>query len=467
MGFTLGIEGETFFFGDLLYPGIFVHGVIYFGLHSGHHAVDRLVGKHSLAQQFLILVQIHAGRNVKVDGQLINFQNRLADVFLYPVEIGLLADVAFEQLLGVTYNAILGFPGFEFFFAAIGRSVRGGMAAVAIGKHIEKDRPLFVVDHLTFTTIGIDHCQGIVAVHSFGMHLFGVDTGSDTGCNVVTHGFALGLSAHTVLVVHDVEDKRQAAFHIVVPKSFKLIHGRKNQTFPNGTAGHGGVAQVGDHQAGFTVDFFIEGCSHGNIAATAYDGVVGINAEGGEKGVHTAAQAPIETGYAGKDFGQSAVDQKATGQLPGVAFEVHAGHLEGGSAKEFLHDFFKAVFVELTNSRHALGQDFTVAAVRTENKVVYAQGIGHTDGGGFLSHREVSGTGVIVGYVFVCSGGFDQMQHGFEFPDQGHVVVNVEQILFAEIALVQFLFGCFIVLVYGNGLECNFPGFTHFRGVDE
>ncbi len=341
------------------------------------------------------------------------------------------------------------------------------MAAVAIRENVKQHRSLFAVDHLAFAAIGIDDCQRIVTIYPFGMHLFGVDTGTDTGSDVVTHGFAPGLSAHSVLVVHYIQNKRQAAFHIVVPKGFELIHGGKNQAFPHGTAGHGGVAQIGYHQAGLAVYFFVKGCSYGDVAATTYDGVVGIDAEGGEKGVHTAAQAAVETGDPGKDFGQSTINQKAAGQLGCVSFEVHAGHFESGSVQKFFHDFFQAAGVELTNGRHALGQYFAVTSVGSKNKVVYGQGIGHTYGGGFLSGRKVGRAGVVVSYVPVASGGFDQVEHGFEFPDQEHVVVNVEQFLFAEIAFVQFLFGCFLVLVYRNGLECDFPGFAHFEGIDE
>ena len=48
----------------------------------------------------------------------------------------------------------------------------------------------------------------------------------------------------------------------------------------------------------------------------AHDGVVRVDAEGREEGVHRAAQAAVEAGLAGEDLAVSAVDQELDGQFP-------------------------------------------------------------------------------------------------------------------------------------------------------
>src|SRR5664280_2982102 len=58
------------------------------------------------------------------------------------------------------------------------------------------------------------------------------------------------------------------------------------------------------------------------------------------------------------------------------------------------------------------------------------------------------GSGVIIWYpiIFICC--FDEVQHGFKFPDHHHIMVNPDKIFTA--VYLFFLFNRFIVLVYRN-----------------
>ena len=132
-----------------------------------------------------------------------------------------------------------------------------------------------------------------------------------------------GLAAHAVLVVEDVEHDRQAALHVVLPQLGQLAHAGHVQRFHNGAAAQSAVAQVGYHDAGLAVDPLIQRSAHGDGAAAAHDGVVGIDAEGGEEGVHGSAQAAIEAGFAGEDLSHGAIQQEVDGQI------LHGGMLFG------------------------------------------------------------------------------------------------------------------------------------------
>ena len=91
------------------------------------------------------------------------------------------------------------------------------MPAETVGQYIQEDRSQFLSDHIHFPAIGIDHGQGIVTIHTLCMHIMLVQGCTYTGSNLVPHGFTTGLSTHPVLVVHDVEDQGQSAFHIPFP----------------------------------------------------------------------------------------------------------------------------------------------------------------------------------------------------------------------------------------------------------
>ena len=64
----------------------------------------------------------------------------------------------------------------------------------------------------------VDNCEGIVTVNSFCMHLFGVNTCTNSCKYVVSHCFTNSLATHTVEVVEEVEDP---ANQILLDKAVK------------------------------------------------------------------------------------------------------------------------------------------------------------------------------------------------------------------------------------------------------
>ena len=342
------------------------------------------------------------------------------------------------------------------------------MAAVTVGQHVEQHGAglLFFEDRF-LAAVSVDHGQRIEAVHAFGMHLLGVHAGADAGCEIEAHRLSAGLSAHAVLVVHDVDDHRQAAFHVAFPELFELVHGGEGHAFPDRTACHRSIADVGHDDTGFAVYFLIEGRADGDTAAAAYDGVVRVDAERREEGVHAAAQSFVESGRTGKNFGQCAVQQEAdTEFLDRAAFVCLFGNVHGGAVPEFVHDLFERLVVEQFDGTQAFGENFAVATVGTEDKVVDVEHVGHPDSSGFLAGREVGGARVVVFDAVVAAGGLHQLQHRFEFADHHHVAVDALQVVFGEVLAFELLLRGFFVLVDGDRREGDLTGFPHLFRID-
>ncbi len=185
------------------------------------------------------------------------------------------------------------------------------MTAIAVGKYIQQNRSAFLLNHLSFTLVGIDHGQGVVTIHPFCVHLIGIHSRTNAGCDAVTHGFAACLAAHAVLIVHDVDDHREATLHLSFPEFRKLIHCGKTDSLPYRAARHGRIANIGHYQSRLAIYLFVKGCSHSNIARPAHDSIVGIDTEGGKKGMHRPPQSSVKSGLTGKDLGQCTVHQKS------------------------------------------------------------------------------------------------------------------------------------------------------------
>ena len=212
------------------------------------------------------------------------------------------------------------------------------MSAEAVGGDLKQNRTFLFLQEFAFAFVGIDHGKRIVTIHPFGMHLLRIDAGTDAGCHAVSHGLTAGLASHAVLVVHDVDDDRQSAFHIPFPQLFKLVHGGKGNAFPYGTAGHAGITDIGHHDAGFAVYLFIQGGTYRYVTAAANNGIVGIHSEGSEKGMHASAQSPVKSGLAGKNLSQGTIDQKPAGQRFRIAGEFFRNDAKNLSVEKGFHD---------------------------------------------------------------------------------------------------------------------------------
>ena len=268
------------------------------------------------------------------------------------------------------------------------------------------------------------------------MPCFGVETCAEACGEGVSHGLALGLAAHCILVVHHVDEHRQAALHVALPEGVELVHRCEGHAFEHGAAGHCAVAEVGDHDALLAVDFLVESGTHRDGTAAAHDGVVGIDSEGSEEGVHASAQTLVEAGGAGENLGDCAVDEEADAEFLGVLALISLlGYFQGCSAPELFHDLLEFLFGEDLDAAQTLGEDFAVAAVAAEDEVVGVEIVSHTYGCSFLACGKVGRTGVVVFNTVVAARGLDQIEHGLELADGEHVAVDVQQVFLAEIAL--------------------------------
>ena len=162
---------------------------------------------------------------------------------------------------------------------------------------------------------GVDDGERIVAVDALGVHLIGRQAGAQAGEDLEAHRLADRLAAHAVEVVDEVHDQRQAAAMDFVPQFLELIHRGEAEGFPRRAAAGRGVADVGDHDAAALVDVLEERRADGDVGRTAHDRVVRIDAERRKEGVHRTAEAAVDTGVAGKDLGQRAVDDEVDRQV--------------------------------------------------------------------------------------------------------------------------------------------------------
>lgn len=392
----------------------------------------------------------------------------ILDFLGHGVQIGLRSHAGGDQLLAECYDAVLSLPCLDFLFRAVRRGVGGRVAAITVGQHVDQHGAvLFLLEDRFLAAVAVDYGQRIVAVDALGVHLGRVDAGTDTGREVEAHRLAASLSAHAVLVVHDVDDHRQAAFHLVRPQLLELVHRGEGHAFPHRTAGHRRVAQVGYDDARLAVHFLIEGCAHGDAAAAAHDRVVRIDAERREERVHTAAQTLVESGRAGEYLGQRPVKQEADTQLFGrAALERLLGDVYGGAVPELVHDLLEALVVQQLDRAQTLGENFAVAAVRSENEVVDVEHIGHADGCGFLTGRQVGGARVVVLDAVVSSGRLDELQHRLELADHDHVAVDPLQVVLGEMLGLELVLDRLVVLVDGNRRERDLARFPHLRRID-
>ena len=84
------------------------------------------------------------------------------------------------------------------------------MTGESVGK-VSSRRDPFLPPDLLLPPNGINYGQGIKSINPFRMHLIRVYSGSDSGQDVVAHGFPTGLPTHTVLIIKEIENYRKPA----------------------------------------------------------------------------------------------------------------------------------------------------------------------------------------------------------------------------------------------------------------
>ena len=183
--------------------------------------------------------------------------------------------------------------------------------------------------------------------------------------------------------------------------------------------------------------------------------------------MHTATQTFVEAGGTGKDFSQSSVKQEADTQVfYRAAFESFLGNIDGSTIPKFVHDLLESLVVEQLDGAQTFGENFTVTTVRSEDKVVDVQHVGHADSSSLLTGRQVGRTGVVVFNAIIAASGFYQLQHRFEFADHDHVAIDAFQILFGEVFAFQLILHTLFILIDRDRREGDFTCFTHLLGID-
>ena len=191
----------------------------------------------------------------------------------------------------------------------------------------------------------------------------------------------------------------------------------KHEAFPRRAAAGRGVADVADDDAGLLVDVLEQGRADGDVARTADDGVVGIDAERREEGVHRAAHAPVEAGVAGEDLRQRAVDEDS--RWPGPAWcpwrpsRRRADSRRRSSSRMI---FISAASSSLWMADRPLARISPWLAMRAVDVVVDVQQIGLADGGGFLADRKVRRAAVVVFDVLEVPLLLDRIEHVLRTP---------------------------------------------------
>jgi len=333
----------------------------------------------------------------------------------------------FDQVIAVGHDRVLVAERLELLLGPVGHCIAGAVAAVAVGQRIQEGGTFPLEQQLLFAGRSIGYSQRVETIDTFGVHGVLVDGRPHPCGHLVAHGLPDRLPTHCVEVVKAVEHERGIA-GILLPQGLVLVHGGENQAFVDRTAGERAVADVGDDNPLFAVDFLIQGGTYGDGAGATDDGVVGHAAEGLEEGVHRAAQACVEARLLGIDLRQGAIEHKVLcGVADVLAGEVIGDYLVGLSVHEAFHDGKQVLVFHLVDGGHALGQNLAMAAVRTENLVLGLQHHSLADRCTLLSCREVGGTLVGIADPLIHPFLLDGVEHRLKLADEEHVIVGTDQ----------------------------------------
>ena len=173
----------------------------------------------------------------------------LDDARVQVVDLGLADDLLADQQVGEGLDRVGLLPQLHLLLRAVRGGVGRRVAGDAVRDRVQQDRALAGEQQLLLATHGVGHGQRVVPVHALGVHRLGVDAGADARQHVVAHGLAVGLAAHAVEVVEEVEQDRRVAAVGGAPQVPELVHGGEHHGFPDRPAAHGRVADVGDDDA--------------------------------------------------------------------------------------------------------------------------------------------------------------------------------------------------------------------------
>ena len=429
------IEGGTALARDLLHAGALLFG----SQHAAFlvaEAVYLFVGEHQALHHHGIGGHVGVGAEFLVRGVAADVGHALLGLGQDLLELVVLGNARFHQVPAVGDDGIHGHPVVDLVLLAVGVLVGHAVAAEAVGKGVQQHGAVAALKDLKLPAHGVDDRQGIEAVHALGVHLVGGKARAQARQHVVGHGLALGLAAHAVAVVEDVEQDGQAAHvpAVIAPQGVELVHAGEVQRFQHGAAAQGAVADVAHHEALFVVALLVQRGAGGDGSAAAHDGVVGIHAERQEEGVHTAAQAHMEAGLAGEDLGECAVKDEADSQF---LHAVGLAHLFNGSqgraAQEALHYLEQFLVGQLLDGGQRLGQYLGMAPVGTELVIVGGHQVRLAHARGFLAYGQVGGAGISGLHAVIHLLGLDGGEHALKLAQDGDVAVDTQQLVVREV----------------------------------
>ena len=327
------------------------------------------------------------------------------------------------------------------------------MTGNAVGNDVEQCRTFAGKQDFLLPRGRVSDCQRVVTIHPLDMHLLGIDTGADPRGHVVSHGLARGLTAHTVMVVHDVKEHWRGT-KFVVPQFAILIHGRHPEALPHRPAAQRCIADIGNHDPRLAVDQLEHSRANRYVGGATDNCIVGHGTERGKERVHRTTKALVDACLTGKDFGQRSIKDEVFSEVLDSLVRTVFDNIHCCPVEELVHDAGELLVVESIHSGQALGQDFTVRTMRAEYVVLRRQVNGLAHRSGFLSDRQMCRSGVIVFHTLVGTLRFDQVEHGLKLAHYEHVVINLFQS--SNTVLFHFLFIVRLVLHHWNRLKCNF-----------
>ncbi len=145
--------------------------------------------------------------------------------------------------------------------------------------------------------------------------------------------------------------------------------------------------------------------------------------------MHRSAEPLVESVLAGKDLSQGSVEQEFDAQIFNRALMTLFNNPQRAASDKSLHDVHQRLVIELVNGREPLGQDFPMAPVGSENKVVNGEMIGHPDCRCLLADGQVGRARMVVMDTGIVVRGLDLVEHDLKFPDNDHVAVYPQKII--------------------------------------
>ena len=175
----------------------------------------------------------------------------------------------------------------------------------------------------------------------------------------------------------------------------------------------------------------------------------------------------VESGRTCKDFRKCSIEQEVFREVfhRSVGFHILFHDGKNGSVKEVFHDGIEFLVIQFVNGREPFCENFAVRTVGTERQIVDIQAVRLPDSGSFLTDGKMSRTGVVICHSVVFRLYFDFIQHGFEFPDRSHIMINPEEI--SLIVKLFFLGEGLGVLTDRDILEMNETGDKGLCRIDE